>query len=290
MSPVPEDEVASIRALLKAIEKQSARLDRIAARSARHEWRELLRGIPNPARLEHFGFKVYSQNDEDGILREVLRRLELGPSSGAFVEIGASNGLENNTHFLLKQQYRGVWIEASDQHIQKMRRLFSTDIAEHRLTVCQSFVTAENIAATVAGALEGQPVTLLSIDVDGNDYWIWKALTNRPPVVVIEFNGKFPPPLSVVQEYRPDHVWRGTDYFGASLAALTTLGSEKGYELVGCNITGSNAFFVRQDLVADRFPYDRTAESLYQPCRYDLTHDCFANVGYKADVGPFMSV
>jgi hypothetical protein len=112
-------------------------------------------------------------------------------------------------------------------------------------------------------------------------------------VVVIEYNGKFPPPLAIVQRYRQDHVWTGTDYFGASLSALEKLAQAKGedgafraYRLVGCNVTGSNAFFVRYDLVRDHFPYEQTAEHLYQPCRYHL-YDGFASAGHKPDVGPF---
>lgn len=286
-----DDLKQSYDALRKAVEKQSARIERLAATAARQEWRELLRAIPDPYRLEHWGRKVYSQNDEDGILAEVLRRLRIGPSAGVFVEIGASSGLENNTQLLLRQGFSGVWIEAAGASVEKMRKLFAEYLASGQLMVQPLFVTAENVDAAVAGPLAGRPVAVLSVDVDGNDYWLWKAVTSiEPSVVIIEYNGKFPPPLAIVQRYRADHAWKGTDYFGASLSAMAKLGDAKGYCLVGCNITGSNAFFVRTDLVGDHFPYAQTAEHLYQPCRYYLTYDCFASAGYKPDVGPFESV
>jgi len=277
--------------LRKAIERQSARIERLAAAAARQEWRELLRAIPDGRRLEHWGRKVYSQNDEDGILAEMLRRLGLGPSSGIVVEIGAGNGLENNSHLLLLQGYAGVWMEADDANVDRMRKRFADHLSSGQLHVLQLFATAENVEAALAPPVGGRPVVLLSIDVDGNDYWLWKAVTSiRPPIVMIEYNGKFPPPTSIVQRYRPDHVWKGTDYFGASLSAMEKLAHAKGYRLVGCNITGTNAFFVRTDLLGDHFPYEQTAEHLYQPCRYHLTYDCFATAGHKPDVGPFETV
>jgi hypothetical protein len=282
-------------ALRKAIEKQTTRIERLAGSAARQEWRELLRAIPDARRLEHWGRKVYSQNDEDGILAEIFRRLGVGAASGIFVEIGASNGLENNTHLLLRQGFSGVWVDGAGANVQKMRTRFADYLADCRLSAQHLRVTAENIDATLTATVAGRPVAVLSIDVDGNDYWLWKAVRSiEPPVVVIEYNGKFPPPLAIVQRYRADHVWTGTDYFGASLAAMEKLARAKGtagggtaYSLVGCNVTGSNAFFVRDDLVQDHFPYAQTAEHLYHPCRYHLMYDCFASAGHKPDVGPF---
>jgi hypothetical protein len=276
--------------LRKTVEKLSVRIERLGAAAARREWRELLGAISEPQRLEHWGRKVYSQNDEDGIVGEIVSRVGLTPASGLLIEIGASTGLENNTHLLLRQGFRTHWVEGSEESIDKMRKAFASYISSGRLVFEHAFVTAENVDALVSSAADG-PVALLSIDVDGNDYWLWKAVTTvTPAIVIIEYNGKFPPPLSIAQRYNPRRVWKGTDAFGASLAAMEKLGREKGYRLVGCNITGSNAFFVRQDLVADHFPYEHTAAHLYQPCRYYLTYDCFASAGFKSDVGDFVAV
>jgi len=105
---------------------------------------------------------------------------------------------------------------------------------------------------------------MLSIDIDGNDYWVWEAITCIDPrVVVIEYNAKFPPPLEWIMPYNPDHIWDGSDLHGASLKALEKLGIRLGYQLVGTNMNGRNAFFVKSGLAKDRFPQPATAENLY---------------------------
>jgi len=107
---------------------------------------------------------------------------------------------------------------------------------------------------------------LLSIDIDGNDIHVLDAIdVIRPRVVVIEYNGKFPPPMNVVQRYNPEHRWKGTDYGGSSLLAITKIAGRKGYSLVGCGIAGVNAFFVRDDLLGDKFQAPFTPENHYQP-------------------------
>ena len=122
---------------------------------------------------------------------------------------------------------------------------------------------------------------LLSIDIDGNDWHVWKAVNAvNPRVVVIEYNGKFPPDLDWKQAYNPRHVWDGTDWHGASLKAFENLGKEKGYRLVGTNLRGCNAFFVREDLAADLFYELSTAESLYNPLRLNLQYISNHPAGY----------
>lgn len=112
---------------------------------------------------------------------------------------------------------------------------------------------------------------MLSIDVDGNDFYIWEEIkVVNPRVVIIEYNAKFPPDLEWKQAYNPTHIWRGSDWHGASLKALENLGRKKGYSLVGTNIRGCNAFFVRNDLVKELFLNPATSEMLYNPLRVGL--------------------
>lgn len=286
-----DTETGNVADLLKTMKSQSALLQRLAGYAASREWRDLLNAIPVKQRLEHYGRKVYSQNDEDGILQEVFRRIGISRESGVFVECGVGNGLENNTHYLLRQGYTGVWLEQLERSVEKIRRLFGEYLASGQLSVHHLFVTTENIDDHLRTLAAGRRVSVLSIDVDGNDYWLWKAIRAiEPAVVIIEYNATCPPPLAVVQRYRPDHVWKGTDYFGASLSAIAKLGAEKGYQLVSCNITGLNAFLVRKELATyERFPYEATPENLYHPCRNELTYDCFGR-GYKPDVGSYVFV
>jgi hypothetical protein len=281
----------TLQGLEKTMAKQRQLLERLAAYAARREWRGLLAGITNPLRLEHSGRKVYSQNDEDGIIEEIFRRVGIVPARGIFIEFGAGQGLENNTHYLLRKGYTGVWLEASADLVDRALRSFRTYIERGVLQIERATATAEMIDDHLSPMTRGRDVALLAIDLDGNDYWVWKAIRSfTAAVVVIEYNARCPPPVAQVQEYRADHAWNGTDYFGASLSALEKLGAGKGYRLVGCNITGTNAFFVRQDLLGGQFEYALTAEHLYQPPRYDLTYDCFARVGHKPSPGVYVDV
>lgn len=224
-----------------------------------------------PGRLERHGYKVWSQNDEDGILAEIFRRI--GAGRRTFVEFGVTDGRECNTRKLVAEGWSGLWMEFDAGHCTDARRIHADPVAAGRLEIVQAAVTKGNVEALVGGARvarEGE-LDLLSIDIDGNDYYVWAALRGvRPRVVVIEFNGKFPPPMDLVPPYDETRFWDGSDYGGASLQALAGLGARKGYRLVGTNITGVNAFFVREDLAGDHFaPVDTAA--LYNSARIWLT-------------------
>jgi hypothetical protein len=229
-------------------------------------WQGLL-GSPayaDPLRLERYGFRTYSQNDEDGVIQEIFRRI--GVQNSTFVEFGVEDGRESNAALLLYKGWRGLWIECDQRQYRKIRGHFAAQLQTGQLQVRNAFVDRDNISELIAAANLGE-LDLLSIDVDGNDYWIWQALAIRPRVVVIEFNGKFRPPLKWVMAYNPKHRWDMSDYYGASLQSLADLGREKGYALVGCSLAGVNAFFVRDDLLLDRFSRASVAD-LYNPPRF----------------------
>ena len=242
-----------------------------------------------PRRLERHGFKVWSQNDEDGILEEIFRRI--GTSSRSFVEFGVAYGRECNTLKLLVEGWRGLWMESGAENCERIRHVFAVQLAEERLELQQTSVTPGNIDALIASArvAAAGELDLLSIDIDGNDYHVLTALQSvRPRVLVIEYNGKFPPPMDLVPPYDPAYAWDGTDYMGASLQAIANLAARRGYRLVGTNITGVNAFFVRDDLAAGRFA-DGDAAALFNPARYWLTpgyvagHPPGERFGYTSD-------
>jgi hypothetical protein len=238
-----------------------------------------------PKRLERHGFRAFSQNDEDGILQEMFRRI--GASHRTFVEFGVQDGLQTNTRLLLYQGWRGLWIEADERTHAKAQRSFATEIAAGQLQVHRAFVTAQNISGLIESSQLGE-LDLLSIDIDGNDYWIWEAIALRPRVVVIEYNAKFRPPTKWVMQYNEQHRWDYTDYHGASLESLNALGRQKGYTLVGCCLAGVNAFFVRDDLVLDHFAEPDVA-TLYNPARYYLQR--FLAAGHPTGpFGPYKSI
>jgi hypothetical protein len=240
----------------------------------------------DPKRLLRYGFKVYSQCDEDGLIQEIFRRI--GTGNRTFVEFGVETGIECNTVKLLVEGWRGLWLDGLEGHVAQIRTRFASFLNEDRLQVLHAFVTAENINALLKqGGVTGD-IDLLSIDIDNNDYWVWKAIEIvKPRVVVIEYNATLRPPLSLVVPYDSVRTWNGTNYFGASLEALVRLGRDKGYRLVGCSIGGANAFFVQDAIAGDHFLDPATAEEHYEPPRYFFG---MMRPGHPPQPGPFVSV
>jgi len=219
--------------------------------------------------LEQYGYKIYSQNDEDGIINEIFRRI--GTINKTFVEFGVDRGLECNSHALLLQGWRGLWIEGTESSYAQICRRFAPAIRKGILCVINDYVTINNINGYISEYCKGEELDLLSIDIDGNDYHIWQSINEmNPRVVVIEYQGRFAPEIDWVMAYNTDCVWDGSDRSGASLKALEKLGNKKGYQLVGTNISGVNAFFVRKDLCGDWFPLPATSENLYNPVRSNI--------------------
>jgi hypothetical protein len=234
-------------------------------------------------RLERYGLKIYSQYDEDGIIQEVFHRI--GATSRTFVEFGVGNGLENNTLALLLAGWNGLWIEGSAPQVSRIQSKFRDPISNGRLRLTAAFIDRDNINGLI-GEYFNDEIDFLSIDIDGNDIHVLAALDIvRPRVITIEYNAKFPPPISIAQRYDPGFIWKQTDYMGASLAAIAKVASAKGYSLVGCGIAGVNAFFVRNDLLEDKFAAPFTAENHYQPARYFLEGTFVA--GHPPDWGPY---
>lgn len=221
----------------------------------------------NPRCLVRSGYQCSSQNDEDGIVDEIFRRI--GTTNREFIEFGVEGGTENNTLHLLIGGWRGLWIEASSDSAATIRRDFAEPLQTGQLRLIEAMVTAESIEGQFEeGRVSNEP-DLLSIDIDGNDYWIWKAIVRvRPRVLIIEYNASLGRTARLVQPYDPSWQWDQTMGFGASLAALEGLGQEKGYALVGCNLSGVNAFFVRKDCLGDHFLEPFTAANHYQPPRF----------------------
>jgi len=221
------------------------------------------RRFDDPLHLDRFGYKVYSQNDEDGIIQEIFNRI--GVTNKTFVEFGVQNGLESNCHYLLFNGWNGLWIEGSKKYFKKLQKCFKKPLSTKQLTAINAFITTDNINKLIGedGNINGE-IDLLSIDIDGNDYWIWEKINCiNPRVVVIEYNAKFPPPCQWIMEYNPKHIFDDSDKHGASLKSLELLGKQLGYTLVGTNRNGVNAFFVKKELTKGLFAEPATAENLY---------------------------
>ncbi len=214
------------------------------------------------------GYKMYSQNDEDGIIKEIFKRI--GTTNKIFVEFGVGDGLENNTLALLYEDWKGLWIDASETAVNMIKDNLENTIKSGSLKVIHSLVTRDNINKLIEDNINFEEIDLISIDIDGNDFQVFSSIKCvNPRVIVIEYNSKFPPHVSYCMAYDESHVYSQDDCFGASLKFLVE--NIQGYSLVGCNITGVNAFFVRKDLINDQFLEPFTAENHYEPGRMFLT-------------------
>ena len=232
-------------------------------------------------RLAHYHNSVFTQNGEDGIVEEIFTRI--GTTNKFFVEFGV-HGVKNNSTFLLIKEWKGVWIGGSSAAEQNIKIKFKQHIKSKQLNFRKAWITKDNIEELFSQLNIPSELDYLSIDLDGNDYWIWEAIKSYSPrAISIEYNATIPPDTSWVMRYDENHVWDQTSYFGASLKALEILGKQEGYHLVGCDFTGCNAFFVRKDLILDLFQEPFTAEFHYEPARYFLKKAS----GHVQGFGPF---
>jgi hypothetical protein len=194
----------------------------------------------------------YSQNGEDGIIEAIFS--QIGTTNRYFVEFGAEDGMQCNSRWLLRHGWTGLQMDGASP--------------KPGSSIKQEFITAENINQLFAKYGVPKEFDLLSIDIDGNDYWVWKAIEGyRPRVVVIEYNACFPAEVSQTIPYKADFVWDKTDYYGVTLLALQKLGTQKGYTLIGTDPHGVNAFFVLDELVPGHFDPPPFGE-LYRPAAF----------------------
>ncbi len=220
----------------------------------------------NMPKLHETGFRVFSQFEEDGKLLFVFSII--GMTNKTFIEIGSDDGVNSNSanlHFNFG--WHGLFIDGNPKAIKRGKRFYSK--YPHPWNYSPKFVCAkvqrENINQLIEQAGFKDEIGLLSIDIDGNDYWIWDALeVVNPQVVVIETHNEFGYE-DIVVPYDPNYFFPGKHpvYHGASPIAMKNLAHQKGYRLVGANEMGFNFIFVRNDLVNEEIP-EVTVESLLQ--------------------------
>ncbi len=224
-----------------------------AARTLLSAHPELARGGDPVARLRRAEARVYSQNGEDGVVAHLLSGV--GTGDRRFVEFGVEDGRECNTaNLALTFGWSGLQMEADAADAARARAFYS---GRADVRVVEARVTPDNIDELLReNGFDGE-IDVLSIDIDGNDYWVWEALeAARPRVVVVEYNAVFGPERSITVPYAerrsPYDAHPSGWYHGASLTALARLGERKGYVLVGAESRGVNAFFVRRDVAEGR--------------------------------------
>jgi len=252
--------VGRLRSIEERTKKIQEALGRIEARQ--------LRDTP-VADIHGAEFRVFSQWGEDGVLQHLLRHVPI--SKKVFVEFGVENYTECNTRFLLVNgSWAGLVIDGSAKNIDFIRQ--DEIYWRYNLKADCAFITRENINDLIRQNGIAGEIGLLSIDIDGNDYWVWEAIdVATPSLVVIEYNARFGPGRALTVPYDPAFVRTTAHYsniyYGASLAALCLLAKRKGYCFVGCNTAGVNAFFVREDLRPSALP-ELTAAEGFVPLKF----------------------
>lgn len=234
----PDDEAAAQKMLIQQYRLLSAR---------GNEW------LP---KIEDVGFRKYSQFEEDGILLYIFSLVP--PINRICVEICAGDGREcNTTNLIINHGWWGHLFDGNEQNVKSGKVFFAQnkDTFLHPPQFTKAWVTAEDVNKQLADSGVSGSIDLLSLDIDGMDYWVWKAITViEPQVVVCETQNLIPPDRALTVPYDPKFVFKSENFRGASLAAMCKLGREKGYRLIGTHRFGFNAFFMKNGVGEEFFP------------------------------------
>lgn len=223
----------------------------------------------NEKNLVKHGYKIFSQQDEDGIIDEIFKRIGLGNKK--FIEMGLETGIECNTANLLFQNWSGLWIESNKKNVESIEINYSKFLGSSLKVHCEkiSTINVNEILSKYSNFVSD--VDLLSIDIGVHTFHVLEMIkVIKPRVIVTEYNAKYGPIIDWTVDYNPNSEWDNSDYFGGSLKAFENMLRKKDYFLVGCNITGVNAFFVRKDLLQDKFEKDTSSEYHFIEGRYWL--------------------
>lgn len=245
--------------------EKSSPINQMAQRNLVATWKQSLAAGVNLPFCE-VGFRNYSQFEEDGLLLYLLTAI--GSPNRTFVDIGGADGINSNcANLALNHGWTGLFIDGDEQGIERGKSYYSRHSGTWAYSpdfVC-AMIGRENINELIESAGFSGEVDLLSIDIDGNDYWVWDALDCiTPRVVIIETHVEFGM-NSIVVPYDPDYVYPGKhpQYHGASPVAMAKLARKKGYRLVGANNYGFNTIYVRDGIATDLFP-EVPVESILQ--------------------------
>lgn len=227
--------------------------------------------------LKDAEFKVFSQFGEDGILQYLIHETGITGEERTFIEFGVQNYNESNTRFvMISDHWRGMIIDGNKQHMEYVR---NQDLFwKYDLTAIDAWIDRDNINELIGHSGFSGDIGILSVDIDGNDYWVWERIEIvRPVIVVIEWNSVFGPDYAISIPYDPlfqrEKAHYSCLFWGASISALAYLAEHRGYALLGSNTAGNNLFFVRKDRLGrlkPLVPRDAYVESSFRDSR-DVT-------------------
>jgi hypothetical protein len=268
--------IREVARLTRASEQHSLMLGKLLT--------EIMRSNTRVACLGDVEFKVFSQFGDDGIIQWLVRNLEFPNTT--FIEFGVENYRESNTRFLLmNNNWSGFVMDGSESNVEKI--VTSDYFWKHDLLAKAVFITKDNINNLLSSSGLDKEVGILSIDLDGNDYWIWKEIEAVSPIVVIlEYNSLFGLDRAITipydREFHRTRAHHSNLYFGASLRALHQESARKGYRFVGCNSAGNNAYFVRSDKMNDNV-CEVTLEGGYVSAKLREGRDCEGRLTYLSE-------
>ena len=200
--------------------------------------------------INKYEFKKTSQNYEDGIIEFIFDTIELKKIN--FVEIGF-DFYQNNSLNFLNRANKGLFIDGSEEKVIQLKSITGLLYPFNKINVIKKFIDKDNLNLTIDKYFsKDEDIDFFSIDVDGNDYYLFENLKVRPKVICIEYNFFFGPNVRCSIPYNKNFVWDKSSYFGASLNSLCELGKKKKYHLVALESQCVNAFFVREDF-KDKF-------------------------------------
>lgn len=231
--------------------------------------------------LKDYEFKVFSQWGEDGIIQHLTQSIEI--KNKTFIEFGVEDFFESNCRFLLmKDDWKGFVIDGSTKNIAKLTQSYF--YWKHHLNALDEFITKDNINNLLDNSGFEEDLGILSIDIDGNDYYILEAINKfKPRILICEYNPVFGGTRKITIPYQPDFYRTNSHYsnlyWGASLAAMTYLADNKGYSLVGTNTAGNNAFYVRKDLINNKVNI-LSVEAAYSSSNCRESRDEKGNLSY----------
>lgn len=260
------------------------KLEQLALSIGRHEARTVCNA--KYTNIQAAEFKVFSQFGEDGIIQYLIHTIPI--PNRTFVELGVGSYEESNTRFLLMHDnWKGLIVDAGTEHVEYLNSEKGKYLLyAHELTAVSAFLTTNTVNKLLRDAKVTGDIGLLSIDIDGMDYWIFESISAiSPRIVIIEYNSTFGPKATVTVPYAKafnrTRAHYSNLYFGASLQALCILAKKKGYVFVGSNSAGNNAFFVRKD-VAHNLP-TMTAQKGYVRSLYRESKDVKGRLTYLGD-------
>lgn len=229
-------------------------------------------------------FKVFSQFGDDGIIQYLIARLEIPAELSTFVEFGVQDYSESNTRFLLlNDNWRGLIMDGDERSMESVRARGM--YWRHDLTALCRWIDRDNINALLEEGGFGGPLGILSIDIDGNDYWVWQRIEAVQPIIVIaEYNSVFGARQAITVPYDPafnrTKAHYSNLYWGASLSALARLARSKGYAFVGSNLAGNNAYFVHESHIVKGGIVALTPEQGYVESRFRESRDEQGRLSY----------